>query len=160
VAEHDHDHDHGGDHVHDHDHGGEFDPGTGGDYGAGDPAGDDMRAMLAQQLLQMRPADLLAQTAVMLANQAAIRLGLASPEHQDREQAREAIDALAGIVDLLEPLAPAEDLAALRRDVAQLRMAYVQSDAGPAPAGGAAAPPEEPDPGPERPPIWTPGGDV
>ena len=164
MAEHDHDHDHGGDHdhLHEHDHGAEFDVGSGGDYDADDPAGDDMRAMLAQQLLQMRPADLLAQTAVMLANQAAIRLGLASPEHQDREQAREAIDALAGIVDLLEPLAPADDLAALRRDVAQLRMAYVQSDAGPAPAAGG-APAEAPaaeDPGPERPPIWTPGGDV
>ena len=163
MAEHDHDHDHGGDHdhVHDHDHGGEFDPGPGGDYDGGDPAGEEMRAMLAQQLLQMRPADLLAQTAVMLANQAAIRLGLASPEHQDREQAREAIDALAGIVDLLEPLAPAEDLAALRRDVAQLRMAYVQSDSGASPGGGGPAA-EEPkaDPGPERPPIWTPGGDV
>jgi len=162
VAEHDHDHDHGGDHdhVHGHDHGGEFDPRTGGDDDAGDAAGDDMRAMLAQQLLQMRPADLLAQTAVMLANQAAIRLGLASPEHHDREQAREAIDALAGIVDLLEPLAPAEDLAALRRDVAQLRMAYVESDAGAAPTVGGPAAHEEPDPGPERPPIWTPGGDV
>ena len=163
MAEHDHDHDHGGDHdhVHDHDHGGEFDPVSGGDDDAGDPAGDDMRAMLAQQLLQMRPADLLAQTAVMLANQAAIRLGLASPEQQDRGQAREAIDALAGIVDLLEPLAPPEDLAALRRDVAQLRMAYVQSDPGAAPGGGG-PPAEEPkaDPGPERPPIWTPGGDV
>ena len=43
----------------------------------------------------------------MLANQAAIRLGMASPEHADREQAREAIDALAGVVELLAPLSPA-----------------------------------------------------
>ena len=62
----------------------------------------------------MRPRDLLAQTAVMLANQAAIRLGMASPEHADREQAREAIDALAGVVDLLEPLAPPDEVEALR----------------------------------------------
>ena len=66
------------------------------------------------QLLQLRPRDLLAQTAVMLANQAAIRLGLASPEHQDREQAREAIDALAGIVELLAPLSPPDEIEALR----------------------------------------------
>ena len=59
MAENDHDHDHDG-HDHDHDHG-----------GTGDPAGDDVRALLAQQLLQLRPRDLLAQTAVMLANQAA-----------------------------------------------------------------------------------------
>ena len=98
--------------------------------------GDDIRAALAAQLLQLRPRDLLAQTAVMLANQAAIRLGMASPEHADREQAREAIDALAGIVELLAPLAPPDELEALRRDLAQLRMAFVQSGAAPAPAAG------------------------
>ena len=64
---------------------------------------DEMRAALAAQLLQLRPRDLLTQTAVMLANQAAIRIGMASPEHADREQAREAIDALAGVVELLAP---------------------------------------------------------
>ncbi len=144
MAENDHDHDHG-DHDHDHDHG-----------GTGDPAGDDMRAMLAQQLLQLRPRDLLAQTAVMLANQAAIRLGMASPEHGDREQAREAIDALAGVVELLAPLSPPGEVEALRRDLAQLRMAYVQS----APAAPAAEAPKADEPGDERPPIWTPGGEV
>jgi hypothetical protein len=149
VADHEHEHEHVHDHdEHDHDH----------DHG--DPGGDDLRAALAQQLLQMRPADLLAQTAVMLANQAAIRLGMASPEHADREQAREAIDALAGIVELLAPLAPPEELEALRRDLAQLRMAYVQTGGGG--GGGGQTPPAEdpPDEGPERPPIWTPGGDV
>ena len=95
-----------------------------------------MRALLAQQLLRMRPRDLLAQTAVMLANQAAIRLGMASPEHADREQAREAIDALAGVVDLLVPLSPPDEVEALRRDLAQLRMAFVQSGAAPAPPPG------------------------
>jgi hypothetical protein len=150
VAEDDHDHDHdelGHEHDHD-DHGDHHDHG-------GDPAGEDMRALLAQQLLQLRPRDLLAQTAVMLANQAAIRLGMASPEHSDREQAREAIDALAGVVELLAPLSPAEEVEALRRDLAQLRMAYVQS----APPAAPAEETPEGD-GPERPPIWTPGGDV
>ena len=144
--DHVHDHDHG-EHDHDHDHG-------------GDPGGDDMRALLAQQLLQLRPRDLLAQTAVMLANQAAIRLGMASPEHGDRDQAREAIDALAGVVGLLAPLSPPEEVEALQRDLAQLRMAYVQS-APSAPAGAPAEePPKDAGPGDERPPIWTPGGEV
>jgi hypothetical protein len=143
VAENDHDHAHDHDNGHEHDHG-------------GDPAGEEMRAMLAQQLLQLRPRDLLAQTAVMLANQAAIRLGMATPEHADREQAREAIDALAGVVDLLAPLSPPEEVEALRRDLAQLRMAYVQS----APAAPAPAEETPEDDGPERPPIWTPGGEV
>ena len=147
------------DHDHDHDHGA-HDHGAGGDDDQGDPRGEEMRAMLAQELLRMRPSDLLAQTAVMLANQAAIRLGIASPEHADREQAREAIDALAGIVELLSPLAPAEDLEALRADLAQLRMAYVQSQsAAPPPAPAAEASPEDA-PGEERPSIWTPGGEV
>jgi uncharacterized protein DUF1844 len=132
--------------------------------------GDDLRAALAQQLLSLRPRDLLAQTAVMLANQAAIRLGLASPDHQDREQAREAIDALGGIVELLVPLAPPEEIEALRRDLAQLRMAFVQSaETPPAPAPPAGeepgdeapdAGPEDDGPGGERPPIWTPRGEV
>jgi hypothetical protein len=128
--------------------------------------GEDIRAALAQQLLSLRPRDLLSQTAVMLANQAAIRLGLASPAHQDREQAREAIDALGGIVELLVPLAPPDEIEALRRDLAQLRMAFVQSaETPPAPAPPAGEPPgdEAPDddgPGGERPPIWTPRGEV
>jgi hypothetical protein len=106
----------------------------------------------------MRPRDLLAQTAVMLANQAAIRLGMASPEHADREQAREAIDALAGVVDLLEPLSPPDEVEALRRDLAQLRMAFVQSAEAPGGPAAAPAPPDEPEE--ERPSIWTPGGEV
>jgi hypothetical protein len=128
--------------------------------------GDDIRAALAAQLLQMRPRDLLAQTAVMLANQAAIRLGLASPEHADREQAREAIDALAGIVELLAPNADSGELEALRAQLAQLRMAFVQSGAAPPPPPAAEAPPEAPPeageepPGEERPPIWTARGEV
>lgn len=116
--------------------------------------------MLAQELLRMRPSDLLAQTAVMLANQAAIRLGIASPEHADREQAREAIDALAGIVELLSPLAPPEDLEALRADLAQLRMAYVQSQSAAPPPAPVAEESAEDAPAEERPSIWTPGGEV
>jgi hypothetical protein len=127
---------------------------------AEDPGGGDIRAALAAQLLQLRPRDLLAQTAVMLANQAAIRLGVANPEHADREQAREAIDALAGIVELLEPLAPAEEMEALRGDLAQLRMAFVQSGASPPEPPAAEAEPEDESPPEERPPIWTPGGEV
>ena len=124
------------------------------------PGGEDIRAALAAQLLQLRPRDLLTQTAVMLANQAAIRLGMASPDHADREQAREAIDALAGIVELIAPTAEPEELEALRRDLAQLRMAFVQMSAAPEPPPAAEEPPADEGPGEERPPIWTPGGEV
>jgi hypothetical protein len=128
----------------------------------GDPGDADMRAALAQELLRMRPRDLLAQTAVMLANQAAIRMGLASPEHVDRDQAREAIDALAGIVELLAPLAPPEEIEALRSDLAQLRMAFVQSQgvSRPGPAASEPAPAADDGPDEQRPSIWTPGGEV
>jgi hypothetical protein len=132
---------------------------------AEDPGGEDIRAALAGELLRLRPRDLLAQTAVMLANQAAIRLGLASPEQADREQAREAIDALAGVIELLAPLSPPDEMEALRRDLAQLRMAFVQAADAPITAPGAEDKPdgEGPDdegPGEQRPPIWTPGGEV
>ncbi len=122
---------------------------------------NEMQAALAAQLLQLRPRDLLTQTAVMLANQAAIRMGMASPEHADREQAREAIDALAGVIELLAPTAEPDELEALRRDLAQLRMAFVQSGepAAPPPAADE-PPPEDEGPGEERPPIWTPRGEV
>ena len=108
-----------------------------------------MQAALAAQLLQLRPRDLLTQTAVMLANQAAIRIGMASPEHADREQAREAIDALAGVIELLAPTAEPDELEALRRDLAQLRMAFVQSGepAAPPPAAESRRPEDE---GPAR----------
>ena len=122
---------------------------------------NEMQAALAAQLLQLRPRDLLTQTAVMLANQAAIRIGMASPEHADREQAREAIDALAGVIELLAPTAEPDELEALRRDLAQLRMAFVQSgEPAPPPPATDEPPPEDEGPGEERPPIWTPGGEV
>jgi hypothetical protein len=122
---------------------------------------NEMQAALAAQLLQLRPRDLLTQTAVMLANQAAIRIGMASPEHADREQAREAIDALAGVIELLAPTAEPDELEALRRDLAQLRMAFVQSgEPAPPPPAADEPPPEAEGPGEERPPIWTPGGEV
>ena len=93
----------------------------------------------------------------MLANQAAIRIGMASPEHADREQAREAIDALAGVVELLRRRrAEPDELEALRRDLAQLRMAFVQSGQAAAPPPAEEPAPEDEGPGEERPPIWTP----
>src|SRR3954454_19145909 len=122
---------------------------------------NEMQAALAAQLLQLRTRDLLTQTAVMLANQAAIRIGMASPEHADREQAREAIDALAGVIELLAPTAEPDELEALRRDLAQLRMAFVQSGESDAPPPPAAEGPEEDEaPRGGGPPIWTPGGEV
>ena len=68
----------------------------------------------------------------------------------------------AGVVELLAPLSPPEEVEALRRDLAQLRMAFVQSAPPGARAGRrrAAEPPEDDGPGEERPPIWTPGGEV
>jgi hypothetical protein len=139
-----------------------------------DQGDDDFRAAIAQQLLQMRPRDLLLQTAVMLANQAAIRLGMGGAEHVDRTQAREAIDAFAGLVDLLEPLVEASEHAGLKRELAQLRMAFVQVEQEPPPAAGeeppaaepgageppAGEPPADEPPAGERPPIWTPRGEV
>jgi hypothetical protein len=63
-------------------------------------------------------------------------------------------------------MAEPDELEALRRDLAQLRMAFVQAGAAaPAPAAeqdppAADEPPEDEGPGEQRPPIWTPGGEV
>ena len=66
------------------------------------------------------------------------------------------------------PLSPPEEVEALRRDLAQLRMAFVQSAEAPASPPGAPPAENAPDddapgkdgPGEERPPIWTPRGEV
>ena len=74
-------------------------------------------------------------------------------ELRDLATARVAIDSLAGLEQLLAPHIPAEEVAAFRGDIAQLRMAFVES------SRGEAVPPEPPaPPAPEKPKIWTPGG--
>lgn len=120
-----------------------------------EPGDEELQAALAAQMVQMHPVQVLAQSASMLVNIALARMGAlpGAEELRDLATARVAIDSLAGLEQLLAPHIPAEEVAAFRGDIAQLRMAFVES------SRGEAVPPEPPaPPAPEKPKIWTPGG--
>ena len=120
-----------------------------------EPGDEELQAALAAQMVQMHPVQVLAQSASMLVNIALARMGAlpGAEELRDLATARVAIDSLAGLEQLLAPHVSAEELAAFRGDIAQLRMAFVES------SRGEAEPPESPaPPSPEKPKIWTPGG--
>ena len=75
------------------------------------------------------------------------------------DEAQLAIDAVDALLPVIERLVTADQLRQFRRAVAELQLAYVEA----AKPGGSAPRPAEPAPTaapPERPKIWTPGGDV
>ncbi len=83
-------------------------------------------------------------------------------DERDLPQTEVAIEALTGLVPVLERLLEPASVTAVRGEIAQLQLAYARaSDGLPAepPAEGGAEP-EAPGAGAPRPKIWTPGGDV
>lgn len=98
------------------------------------------------------------------------RTGLAGGEDErDLEQTRVAIETVRALLPVLEGVLDAQSMTALRGALSQLQLAYADAanpPAQPEPEAGAAAEPA-PEAGqagekivPERPPIWTPGGEV
>jgi len=93
-------------------------------------------------------------------------------EVRDLDQTRIAIETVRALMPVLEQVLDAQSTTALRSALSELQLAYAQAveEPEPAPAGEAAAEPppapaDPPPPGPggvvpERPKIWTPGGDV
>jgi hypothetical protein len=94
-------------------------------------------------------------------------------DERDLEQTKLAIETVRALVPVLEQVLDEQSLTTLRSALSELQLAYADAVAGPAPepaaeATGAAEEPaaerpakEAPDPvTPERPKIWTPGGDV
>ncbi len=88
-------------------------------------------------------------------------------DQRDLEQTRVAIETVRALLPVLEGVLDGESMSALRGALSQLQLAY--ADAMKAPAAEAEKPAEEatPEAGgpaekivPERPPIWTPGGEV
>jgi len=133
------------------------------------------------ELARISASDVIIQTAVTLINLAGRRLGLdpGSEAERDLEQVRDAIDAVRGMMTVIERIAP-NDVGQLRAALSQLQMAYAaeaappgpvadappgpaaDAPAAPAPAAPAAAPssdPEEPGPGPAQSSgrLWVPG---
>jgi hypothetical protein len=97
---------------------------------------------------------------------------LGGGEVRDLDQTRIAIETVRALMPVLEQVLDAQSTTALRSALSELQLAYAQAVEEPesAPAGEAAAepPPAPADPSPpgaggvvpERPKIWTPGGDV
>ncbi len=119
----------------------------------------DQRAAYEAELSRITSADMVLQATVSLLNIGARRLGLVggpggadsgaqqSPE-RDLEQVRDAIDAVRGLMPVIERRAP-EEARALRDALSQLQMAYAREAQGSAPAQTTA--------GEQAPPAGAPG---
>jgi hypothetical protein len=123
---------------------------------ASSPQGEEqLRAAYEAELSRLTSTDVMAQAVVSLLNLGARRLapaaggqpgepvgepGFANPE-RDLEQARDAIDAVRALLEIIERRIPARELAPLRDALSRLQMAYAQSAGPPAPGAGAPAAP-------------------
>ena len=102
-------------------------------------------------------------------------VGGTQDEH-DLDQARLAVETVRALLPVLEQMLDSASMTTLRGALAELQLAYAEAAERPSQAPSA-APPPEPDAGapepatspppagtgpiaPERPKIWTPGGDV
>jgi hypothetical protein len=84
-------------------------------------------------------------------------------EERDLPQTEVAIEALRGLVPVLERLLDPASVTAVRSEISQLQLAYARASEGPpaqAADEGQTAEPESPDLEVPRPKIWTPGGEV
>ncbi|HVR06282.1 MAG TPA: hypothetical protein VMS02_09575 [Solirubrobacteraceae bacterium] len=163
---------------------------TGGTGAAGQPSEAELRAAYEAELSRITSADMVLQATVSLLNIGARRLGLLSgpgegdgtaaqqtnPE-RDLEQVADAIDAVRGLMPVVERRAP-QEARPLRDALSQLQMAYAReaqgapvstpppaqpsSQTGPTPPQAAPAPPQpgaKPEPGPAESSgrLWVPG---
>jgi hypothetical protein len=133
------------------------------------PSEEELRAHLEEQLRQVRVQDLLVESAASIVNLTVRRI--AKPDEQDLEQARIGIEAVRGLVDLIE----GEVAGQIRSALSDLQVLFARASRGeplegpadpggsPDEAGDAAAPPPPPQPQPSQgqppPKLWTPGRD-
>jgi hypothetical protein len=120
----------------------------------GQPSEAELRAAYEAELSRITSADMVLQATVSLLNIGARRLGLVggpdpaapqqgSPE-RDLEQVRDAIDAVRGMMGVIERRAP-QEARPLREALSQLQMAYArEARAAPAPSGAQGAPASPP----------------
>ena len=134
-----------------------------------EPTQEELAAFLAERLAQTSVRDLLLQSMATFADMAGIRLGFGpgGDEARDLTQARQAIEALRGLLEVAERELGVAQSRPFREPLAALQMAYARAveeprpDEGPedGPPGGGAPP----DPG-GRPPddpasrLWVPPG--
>jgi Domain of unknown function (DUF1844) len=118
--------------------------------GSGRPSEEELRAAYEAELARITSVDMIAQSIVSLLSIGARRLGApggggeegSAPagSERDLEQVRDAIDAVRGLLDVLERRIGQQELRSLRDALSQLQLAYareVQAEAeqGAAPAG-------------------------
>ena len=129
-----------------------------------EPTEEELRAHLEEQLRNVRVEDLLVESAASIVNLTVRRI--AKPDEQDLEQARIGIEAVRGLVDLVE----GEVAGQIRSALSDLQLLYARASRGeplegpgdetgaPEGATGAEPQPEPPQAGPP-PKLWTPGRD-
>ncbi|MGH2832479.1 MAG: hypothetical protein ACRDK2_06850 [Solirubrobacteraceae bacterium] len=102
------------------------------------PNEDELRAAYEAELSRITSGEMILQAAASLLNIGARRLGLTGsqdtnhPPERDLDQVRDAIDAVRGLLPVLERSAPAESRP-LREALSQLQMAYAREAQSPAP---------------------------
>jgi hypothetical protein len=129
----------------------------------------EQRAAYEAELSRITSADMMLQAAVSLLNIGSFRLTGPPPAAQgapsqaaggrDLEQARDAIDGVKALLEILERRIPGE-LAPLRNALSQLQMAYareMQASGAEPPSGAAAAAPDAPQSGSGGAPQAKPG---
>jgi len=137
-----------------------------------EPSEEELRAAFEEQMRNITVDQVLIETAVTLVNLAGRKLGLGAgaEDQRDLAQVRDAIDAVRGLVPVLERQAGAPDMGPLRAALSQLQMEYAklagqpeqaQPAAPPTPPAPAAEPekPGDPGAGPAQSSgrLWVPG---
>ena len=134
------------------------------------PKAEELAAIVAEQLARTSVRDLLLQTMATFADMASIRLGFgpAGGGARDLTQARQAIEALRGLIEVAERELGAAQARPFREPLAALQMAYARAVEGPPsgePGEGGEGAGGGPSPGPGgQPPddpasrLWVPPG--
>jgi hypothetical protein len=110
-----------------------------------EPTEEEMRAAYEAELAQIRVEQVLMEQVVTLVNLGMRRTGLAPGTEPERDpgQVRLAIEAIRGLLPVIEPIAP-EQIAPIRQALSQLQMAFVRIGGAPIPEGAQPAAPATP----------------
>ena len=130
-----------------------------------EPTDEELQAAWEEQLKHITVTDILVQTAVSLVNLAGRRLGLGpgaeGEAERDLEEVRNAIDAVRGLVPVLERSDIGPTMKPLRDALSSLQFEYAKlAPKGSTPASGLAGDPagQTPPAGPDQPSrLWVPG---
>lgn len=125
-----------------------------------EPTDEELRAAFEEQLRHVTVADVLIQTAVSLVNLAGRRLGLGpgGAAERDLAQVRDGIDAVRGLLPVLERYDSPETLKPLRDAIAQLQLEYAKLAPGaPPPATAPTGGTQDPGTPPSSGRLWVPG---